>query len=146
MTDEDFVYSRIGMALVSAQRVEFATGQILKHLTEFSDIYCITTNEFFSRSSKSRKAVKTLGSIFRLLKLNPKWVIEDELDKFLQKRNFFVHNFWNTYLHTTSTEQIQIAINICNDFGRSSQVFESFFKGFLYFLALRHVKDRDLLG
>lgn len=72
MKEEDFVYSRIGMVLISTQRVEFVTGQILELLTEFSDVYRITTGEFFALSAKSKKAVKTLGSIFRLLKLNPK--------------------------------------------------------------------------
>lgn len=58
----------------------------------------------------------------------------------------FVHKFWNNYLHTKSNEQIQTALDFCYDFGRSSQRLESFFKGFVYFLALRHVRDRDHLG
>lgn len=94
MSREDFMYSRIGMALVSAQRVEFLTGQLLEVLAEFDkDVYGITTSEFLEKSSKSKSAFKTLGGIFSLLKLNSTLVIEDELDDYLKKRNLFVHKF-----------------------------------------------------
>ena len=98
MTKHDFVYSRIGMALISAQRVEFLTSRLLNLLTEFDkDVYGITTSEFLEKSSKSSKAYKTLGTIFNLLKLNPKLVIEDELNDYLKKRNLFVHNFFGIH-------------------------------------------------
>jgi len=43
MVDKDFVYSRIGMALVAAQRVEFVTSQLVLHLIEFDrTVYGIT--------------------------------------------------------------------------------------------------------
>jgi hypothetical protein len=146
MINEDFVYSRIGMALISTQRVEFITGKLLENLIEFDpQIYRITTSEFLERSAKSANAIKTLGSIFKLLKLNPKLVIEEELDNYLKKRNMFVHNFWETYLNTKSEEQAKKAVEFCYDFGRHSDRITSFFKGFLYFLATRFVKEQDLI-
>ncbi|OQP61900.1 hypothetical protein A3860_29830 [Niastella vici] len=73
MTKEDFVYSRIGMAITSAQRVEFIASQLLNHLVEFDkDLYGITTVEFLDKAAKSKSGKKTLGAIFNLLKLNPK--------------------------------------------------------------------------
>jgi len=146
MINEDFVYSKIGMALISAQRVEVLTGQLLEILVEFDkEVYGITTSEFFEKSTKSKTAYKTLGAIFTLLKLNPKLVIEDELNDYLKKRNLFVHSFWATYLISKSEEKSKEAIDFCYDFGRHSDKIESFFKGFLYFLALRHVKSQDEL-
>lgn len=146
MTMEDFVYSRIEMALISAQRVEFLTGQLLEYLVEFDkEIYGITTLEFLEKSAKSKTAYKTLGAIFNLLKLNPKLVIEDELNNYLKKRNLFVHSFWTTYLTSKSDEKTKEAVDFCYDFGRHSDNISSFFQGFLYFLALRHVKNRDEL-
>ena len=143
MIDVDFVYSRIGMALVSAQRVEFITGKLLEYLVEFDhSFYGLTTSEFIELSSKS-KGNKTLGQIFKLLKLNPKLVIEDELNSYLQKRNLLAHNFWATYLNSQSKGKE--AINFCYDFGRQSTKLESFFKGLTYLLALRFVDNRDNL-
>jgi len=144
MTKEDFVYSRIGMALVSAQRVEYLTGQLLELLVEFDkDVYGITTSEFLEKSAKSKSAFKTLGAIFTLLKLNPKLVIEDELNGYLKKRNLFVHKFWITYLSGISDNKAKEGVDFCYDFGQHSDRISSFFKGFIYFLALRHVKERD---
>ena len=88
ITKEDFVYSQIGMALISAQRVEFITSQLLNYLTEFDkSLYGITTVEFLNKTAKSKSSKRTLGTIFNLLKLNPKLIIEDELENYLQKRN-----------------------------------------------------------
>ena len=48
--DEAYVYARIGMALVSVQRVEFVTGQLLELLAEFDkDIYGVTTSDFHTK-------------------------------------------------------------------------------------------------
>tara|TARA_Y100001978_G_scaffold65544_1_gene58694 strand:- start:461 stop:991 length:531 start_codon:yes stop_codon:yes gene_type:complete len=144
---KDFVFSRIGMALISAQRVEFITGHLLELLAEFDkDVYGITTPEFLSNSQKAMKARKTLGAIFTLLKLNPRWVIADELEEYLKMRNMLVHGFWRNYLDTVSEAQVKKAIDFCYEFGRKSDAIESFFKGFVFLLALRHVKDRDQLG
>ena len=146
MVDEDYVYSRIGMALVSSQRLEFITGHLLEHLIEFDkDIYGITTEEFFQQSSKSKQVVRTLGNIFKFLKLNPKLVIANELDEYLKKRNLFIHRFWEKYLFSKTEENARAAVDFCYDFGRSSDRITDFFKGFLFFLALRHVKDRNHL-
>lgn len=143
MVNKNFVYSRIGMALVSAQRVEFITSKLLEFLTEFDhSFYGLTTTEFLETSSKS-KGNKTLGHIFKLLKLNPKLVIEDELTSYLEKRNLLAHNFWATYLSSKSdgTE----AVEFCYDFGKHSTKLESFFKGLTYLLALKYVKNRENL-
>jgi hypothetical protein len=146
LSPEDFVYSRIGMALISAERVEYLTRQLLELLTEFDkDVYGITTSEFLEKSTKSAKAHKTLGSIFKLLKLNPKFIIEDELDEYLKKRNVFVHYFWERFLLGQNDDQGKLAVEFCYDFGKHSDRMSSFFKGFLYMLSLRHVKDRDHL-
>jgi hypothetical protein len=146
MVDENFVYSRIGMALVSAQRVEFVAGQILDHLVEFDkSVYGVTTDEFLSKSAKPGKATKTLGQIFVMLNLNPKLVIEDDLNAYRDMRNTFVHGFWRKFLDKKTEEQTKMAVEFCYEFGRFSERMESFFKGFLYFLSLRHEKDRDSL-
>lgn len=143
MTKEDFVYSRIGMALISVQRVEYVTGQILEYLSEYDkSLYGITTDEFLKQVAKSKNGKRTLGAIFKLLKLNPKLVIEEELDSYLKKRNVFVHQFWGKILNETDGKE---GVDFCYDFGRQSNKIESFFKGLLYFLALNHVKDRGHL-
>jgi hypothetical protein len=142
--DEDYVYSKIGMALISAQRVEFITGKLLEVLTEFDKtVYGITTSEFLEHSSKSKNAVKTLGTVFRLLKLNPKLVIENELNDYLKARNLFIHKFWETYLTDKSVEQATKAGVFCYYFSQFSDRVTSFFKGFIFSLALRHLKDPD---
>lgn len=134
------------MALVSAQRVEFLTGKILEYLIEFNDDYkVVTSTEFLDNSEKAKRARKTLGQIFHLLKLNPDWVIEDELNDYLKRRNLLVHEFWQTHLNVKSEQKSREAMAFCNEFGKMSGKVASFFKGFLYFLALRYVKDRDHL-
>ncbi len=85
MSKNDFVYSKIGMALISAQRVEFITGKLIGYLTEFNQSFAsLTTEEFLAQTAKSKNGKRTLGTIFNLLKLNPKLVIEKEL--FLPKK------------------------------------------------------------
>lgn len=144
MTKEDFVYSRIGMALTSAQRVEYIAGQVLVYLSEFDkELYGITTSEFLKKAAKSKNDKKTLGTIFKLLKFNPKLVIENELDEYLTQRNLLVHKIWTIYLQGDMDGKD--AVDFCYDFGRFSNRIESFFKGFLYYLTLRHVSDRDHL-
>lgn len=144
---QNFTYSKIGMALVSAQRVEYLTGQLVKLLSEFDQsLYKLTGEEFLAMSKKAKNARLTLGGIFKLLKLNPQFVIEDELNEYLQKRNILVHKFWRDYLKSTSEVDIKSAIDFCYDFGRLSNKVESFFKGFIYFLSLRHVNNRDELN
>lgn len=144
MTEKDFVFSRVGMALISAQRVEFITGQLLEYLIEFNNLYStITTIKFLEKTAKSKNDKRTLGAIFHLLKLNPNFIIENELDDYLIKRNQLVHNFL-PYLNTSLNGKD--AVNFCYDFGRQSEKIEHFFKGFVYFLSLRTVKDKSLLS
>lgn len=141
-TKDDVVYSKIGAALVSAQKVEFIAGQILELLEEHGEVYGIMTEDFTSNSVKSKKIrKKTLGHIFKLLKLNPKLIIADELEEYARLRNILVHKFLQTHLSTKSDEQMWRVIQFCYAFGRFSNRMEKFFGGFLYFLALRHVKD-----
>jgi hypothetical protein len=147
MIDDNFLYSKIGMSLISAQRIEYITNQLVSHLREFdNNIYGISGEEFLSASQNANLARATLGSIFKLLKLNPTFVIEEELNDYLAKRNILVHGFWKRYLQTKSIEQIERALEFCNNFGQQSVKLESFFKGFIFFLALRHVKDRTNVG
>lgn len=144
--EEDFVYSRIGMALISAQRVEFITGQLIEVLKNFDGGgYQITSAEFLEQTEKSKKTIKTLGTIFKLLKLNPTLVLEEELDSYLKKRNLFVHSFWVEYMKIKTPEISKKILDFCYDFGKHSDRVESFFKGFVYFLSLRYVKDKDHL-
>jgi ABC-type dipeptide/oligopeptide/nickel transport system ATPase component len=146
-TKEDVVYSKIGSALISAQRVEFITGKILELLNEYGDLYGIMTEDFTSNSEKSKKIrKKTLGHIFKDLKLNPTLVIIDELDEYARLRNILVHKFFETHLNTKSNEQMWVTISFCYAFGRFSNRMENFFKGFLYMLSLRHVKDMHHLS
>ena len=59
MIDDTFAYSRIGMALISAQRVEFMACELVDHLIEFDkDIYEITTSIFLDSSPASQKLRK----------------------------------------------------------------------------------------
>jgi len=141
-TKEDTVYSKIGMALISAQKVEFIAGLILGFLEEHGEVYDIMTEDFISHSEKSKKVrKKTLGHIFRLLKLNPKLIIADELDEYARLRNILVHKFLQTHLNPKSDEQMWRTVQFCYAFGRFSNRMEKFFKGFLYSLSLEYVKD-----
>lgn len=141
-TKEDLVYSKIGSALVSSQRVEIKAGLILEFLEEHGKVFGIMTDDFISNSGKSKKVrKKTLGQIFKLLELNPKLVIVDELDEYARLRNILVHKFFQTHLSTKSDEQMWRVIQFCYAFGRFSNRMGKFFDGFLYFIALRFVKD-----
>jgi len=145
-TKEEVVYSKIGAALISAQRVEFIAGQILELLEEHGEVYRIMTEDFTSNSEKSKKiSKKTLGHIFKLLRLNPKLVIADELEEYGRLRNILVHRFLQTHLNTKSDKQMWRVMQFCYAFGRFSNRMENFFGGFLYFLSLRHVEDIDHL-
>lgn len=142
MIDKDFVFSRIGMALISTQRVEYVATQLTAHLKEFDEsVYGITGPQFFEKSKKANLARATLGKVFTLLKLTPKLVLEEELDEYLAKRNLLVHGFWQNHLDSYSVDQANRALDFCYDFGRHSEKIESFFKWFLFFLGLRHVKN-----
>lgn len=144
MIDKDFVFSRIGMALVSAQRVEYFATILTSHLKEFDEsVYGITGPEFLAKSKKANLARATLGNVFTLLKLTPKLVLEEELNAYLAKRNLLVHSFWEKYLDSYSVDQAKRAVDFCYDFGRQSEKLESFFRGFIFFLGLRHVEDID---
>jgi hypothetical protein len=144
MIDKDFVFSRIGMALVSTQRVEYVAAQLISHLKEFDeDVYGITGPQFLAKSKKANLARATLGKVFTLLKLAPKLVIEEELNEYVSKRNLLVHGFWQNYLDSYSVDQAKRAVDFCYDFGRQSEKLESFFKGFIFFLGLRHVENID---
>jgi len=143
LTREDILCSKIGAALISAQRVEFATEKIIGFLTENgNDFKGIITDEFMNASEQAKKKnYLMLGDIFRLLKLNSKLVIDDELTKYKDMRNTLVHDFYKIYLQPKSDEKMQNAMMFCYAFGRFSNRLEKFFNGFLYFLSLRYVKD-----
>ena len=49
------------------------------------------------------------------------------------------------YLTGESEEHVQKAFYFCNEFGQASVKLESFFKGFLYLLALQYVESRDYM-
>jgi hypothetical protein len=148
MDIETKVYSRIGMALISAQRIENLTRNLIGFLKEFDqDVYGITTDEFLSKSPTSQKLRKqTLGQVFSYLKLNPKLVVSEVLDEYLINRNELVHNFFNNYLHSKSDDQIAKALNFCNSFGKFSNQLETFFRGFIYFLAQKHFLNKESLN
>lgn len=135
------------MALVSTQRVEFIVSEIVAHLMEFGhDTYGITTDDFLNNGLKSKEIRKaTLGALFNKLKLNPRLVVERKLNDYIDMRNKFIHNFWKSYLIVDSENQTKEIIKFCYKFGQSSEKMESFFKGFLYFLYLRHVQNVDYL-
>ena len=144
MIDKDFVFSRIGMALISTQRVEYFATILTSHLKEFDErVYGITGPQFLEKSKKANLARATLGKVFTLLKLTPKLVLEEELNAYLAKRNLLVHDFWENYLDSYSVDQAKRAVDFCYDFGRRSEKLESFFRGFIFFLGLRHVENID---
>ena len=135
---------RIGMALVSIQRVEFVSKKLVEYLIEFDkEFYGFASKEFEKKVPSIDKLEKyTLGNTLRLLKLNPKLSIESEFDKYRDLRNSFAHGFWTDYLYTKSEQQKIDAINFCFKVGLFSVKMERFFKGFTYLLALRLVIDK----
>lgn len=140
MITDEFVYSRIGMALVSAQRVEYLTGSLVNFLIEFNeDFRGLATADFLDKSEKFKARRKpTLGTIFNQLTLTPKLILADDLDEYVEKRNILVHKLWKEYMFSRSDEQIEKIIGFCNNFGRLSEHLEKFFKGFIYFIKLRY--------
>lgn len=65
MVDTNFVNPRIGMALISAKRLEFITKQLVECLKEFhADVYGITGDEFLTLRKKQiwREALLTMFS------------------------------------------------------------------------------------
>lgn len=142
--DPDKVFSKMGRALLAAQRVEFITGNILNYLAEFDeDLHNLTSEEFLKLTGRSKKNKITLGHIFKLLKLNPGLVIEEELNDYLKKRNLLVHNFFTEVLHTVNRSKEKKACDFCDDFMNHSARMESFFKGFLNFLALPPIPEDE---
>ncbi len=140
----DKVFSKMGRALLAAQRVEFITGNILNYLAEFDeDLHNLTSEEFMKLAGRSKKKKITLGHIFKLLKLNPGLVIEQELNDYLKKRNLLVHNFFTKFLHTVNRTQERKACDFCDDFINHSARMESFFKGFLNFLLLPPIPEDE---
>ena len=145
--EDNAVYMRIGMALVSIQRVEYASKKLLEYLIRFDKLFCGFVSEEFEKKVPSIEKLEkyTLGNTLRLLKLNPKLSIESEFNKYLELRNSFAHGFWTDYLYTKSEQQKKDAIDFCFKIGLFSVKMESFFKGFTYLLALRLVKDKHHL-
>lgn len=139
------VYERIGIALVSTQRVEFVSKNLVKYLKLIDrELTGISSSEFLKQTPNIEKLGKyTLGRIFTLLKLNPNISLEHEFNTYLALRNNFVHSFWNEYLNSISEKQKKKAIDFCFEFGKYSVEMESFFKGLTYLLALTHVKDKN---
>lgn len=146
LTNDDvkYLHARIGTAFIATQRVEFLTSQLLELLAEFPDLYPVSTAEFLSAASKSKKGTKTLGTIFKLLKFNPNLVVEKELDDYLKKRNHFVHEFWKTYMIGPATgERGNVALAFIYELEESSNRMERYFKGFIFGLSLRHVATAE---
>ena len=142
--DVNLVFSKIGRALIAAQRTELITSEILRFLAENDrDLFNLTSEEFLKLAGKTQKTKMTLGTIFKLLKLNPSLVIEEELNSYLEKRNILVHNFFNDYLHTRNVQQAKKAEKFCDDFLQHSMRMESFFKGFLNFISLPPIPEDE---
>ena len=143
-TKEDFVYSKIGAALISAQRVESIAGKLHTLLENYGEDFGSISEDFLSSTEKSKKArKKTLGQIFNFLKLNPKLVLADELDEYARLRNILVHRSYSIFLSSKSDEQMWKTVSFCYSFGRYSNRVEKFFEGFLYFLALHYGDSKD---
>jgi hypothetical protein len=136
---KDYVHSRLGMAIVSAQRVEFVTKLMLEFLSDFDkSVFGITTKEFLEHSEKAKSIRnQTLGMAFKKLKLNPQLVPVIDIDKYLEMRNFLVHRFWIDYLEKKDSQRIKEGVDFCYEFGRLSMKVESYFRGFFYFLNLK---------
>lgn len=144
VVDINLVFSKIGRALVAAQRIELVTGEILIFLAEHDkDLFNLTSEEFLKLAGRTQKSKITLGNIFRLLKLNPDLVIEEELNSYLEKRNILVHDFFTDYLHTRSLKQAKMAERFCDYFLEHSIRMESFFKGFLNFILLPPIPEDE---
>lgn len=116
---EMVVYSKIGMALVSIQRVEDVAKSVVKILILGNEkkygLKPVIFNDGLYEIDRLSKY--TLGNTFRLLKFNPELIIEDELDKYRDFRNSFVHSFWQDYLDTKSETQKKKAIDVCYEIG-----------------------------
>lgn len=48
-------------------------------------------------------------------------------------------------MRTKSPKDVKKIVDFCYDFGKHSERVESFFKGFIFFLSLRYIKNRDHL-
>jgi len=133
------------MALVSVQRVEFVSKNLVQYLKLMDkNLLGLSSNEFLKQTPSIEKIAKiTLGRIFTLLKLNPKISLEKEFNEYVALRNKFVHNYWTEYLDTKSEEQKKRAIDFCYEIGKYSVEMESFFRGLTYLVALRHVEDKS---
>ncbi|TWI85858.1 hypothetical protein IQ13_1027 [Lacibacter cauensis] len=141
MTIEEQAYHAIGKALISAQRVEHMTKALVSFLIEFNDDFKgFNTKDFLDESRKFKKLKKpTLGTVFNQLKLNPKLVLVNDLDVYVQMRNEFIHSFWEKYMFSKDIVQAKIILEFCTQFGMMSNTLERFFKGFIYLLKLRYM-------
>lgn len=60
--NKELVYTKLGMALVCAQRVEFLAGSLVNHLKEFDEtVYGISSTEFLENSKNRKMQEKLLG-------------------------------------------------------------------------------------
>ena len=141
---KDDVYARIGMALVSIQRVERACKYLIICLkiadkkTKF-----FSSEEFLERSNLDKLDRYTLGSLFRLLNLNRNIGLEKEFSAYLRLRNSFVHSFSTEYLTGHSELQKMRAIDACFEIGRLSQKMERYIRGITYYFAFSCIKDHS---
>lgn len=83
-------YTLLGIAMISAQRVEFLTHGLVAHFKNIekdNQFKRLTPTIFLDNSIQSKKIRKqTLGQIFRILKQDERLSINEKLDKYLEKR------------------------------------------------------------
>lgn len=80
---------------------------------------------------------QTLGQIFRILsEESSSLTLVDELDKYLQKRNLLIHDFWRTY-YRNNTDYLLSSdpVEFCKTLLEHSAKLEDFFKELLYLIA-----------
>jgi hypothetical protein len=144
MINQEFAYNLIGKALISVQRVEFVAEKLVEYLIENDEkFYGLTTEEFKNNVPAIDKLNRTtLGNLFRLLKHNPELAVNSDFDNYRARRNILAHNFWKEHLIERKGIEVE---KFCQDICQDSLKFESFFKGFIYFLALRFVENESFL-
>jgi hypothetical protein len=93
-------YTLIGVAMIAAQKVEFALSGIAAHLTHLPAVASdarfrkLTPSNFLSSSPEKRALRKaTLGQVARKFGKNL-LLPEAELEKYVTRRNMIAHEFW----------------------------------------------------
>ncbi|WP_421875982.1 hypothetical protein [Marinoscillum sp.] len=142
----------IGASVLAAHRIEFLTQGLVAHfknLPEHKQFKNLNPRVFLDDTESNKKLRRqTLGQIFRILsEESSSLTLIDELDKYLQKRNLLIHDFWRTYYRNNNDYLISSEpVEFCKTFLEHSAKLEDFFKGLLYLIAshIANLNNHDI--